>query len=538
MIFVTNSIVNAQKRTGPDGRAYLVAPGVALIAGVVGNELVTEQEIKRTTFGWGGRPLPLYHPMANGAYISANSPDLEASLSIGKFYNPRFEDGKLRGEYWIDVAKAEAMGGEALTILERLQANQAVETSTAYGRDLDPTPGTWSGKPYTGIARNLIPDHVAVLANVRGKCSIADGCGLLANSEAGDCGCGCGGRKSATVEANADVVEAQAKTGIMIAFFLDSAAAEALAMSADSLPDGSEPVTPEQLHVTLNYLGKVGEVERDELATMQAMAEFTKYAPAIRGRVGGIGRFSKDSDGKNALWAQVDAPLLADWRQHLLDMVGYGAKTEEHGFTPHITLAYVPADAPAALLPPPNQELLFNTVALSWGERTTIYALQGEAMPSTQAANSLEGNKMADEKKEGTQAESQAPLAVNTDLLIQVNTALASAQAELEQYRAFFAHFGGVQKAIEKFNAVEQHAQTIAANVAREREVLIEGLAANSRCLFTQEELQGFSIAQLNKFQQSMQPAKPLDYSGRNFAANQAVPAGLELEALSEGEGN
>lgn len=538
--FVINSITGAQRKTGPDGRAYLVAPGVAIIAGVVGNELVTEQEIKRTTFGWGGRPLPLYHPMANGTYISANSPDLEASLSIGKFWNPHFADGKLRGEYWIDIEKATAMGGEALTILERLQANQAIETSTAYGRDFDPTPGTFNGKPYAGIARNLVPDHVAVLANVRGKCSIADGCGLLANSEAeGDCGCGCGGKKTAIetqgdretgrqVEVNADVVEQQARTGIMIAFFLDTVAADALAMSADDLPDGSEPVATDQLHVTLNYLGKVGEVERDELSTMQAMAEFAKYAPAIRGRVGGIGRFSKESDGKHALWAQVDAPLLATWREQLMNMVGYGPKSEEHGFIPHITLAYVPADAPAALLPPPSQELLFNTVALSWGDRTTIYALQGEAMPS-QAANSNSEDEMAEENTGATQAET--PAAVNVDALIAVNGTLASVQDRLATYDTFFSTFGGVDKVIEKIKAVEVHAQAMAANAAREKDTLIDGLVANSRCLFGREELAKFDIEQLSKLQRSLQP---VDYTGRGFAANQAAPAGVELVSLEE----
>lgn len=185
--FVTNAITKAERRTGPDGREYLVAPGVALVAGVVGDEYVPAEEIAKAAFGFNGRPLPLFHPMEGGHYVSANSPDMDSKLSVGRFWNASFDGEKLRGEYWIDIAKAQAMGGEALMLLQALQSNRQVETSTAYGRDLGATPGEYEGKAYAGIARNLVPDHVAVLVNERGKCSIADGCGLLANS----CGCGC-----------------------------------------------------------------------------------------------------------------------------------------------------------------------------------------------------------------------------------------------------------------------------------------------------------------------------------------------------------
>lgn len=180
--FVANAITKAAERTGPDGRAYLVAPGVALVVGVVGNEFVPAEEIAKAAFGFNGRPLPLFHPMVGDQYISANSPELHNQLSVGHFWNAVFDGSKLRGEYWVDIAKATAMGGDALAILQALQANKQIETSTAYGRDFDPTPGEYQGKAYTGIARNLVPDHVAVLVNEQGKCSIRDGCGLLANS--------------------------------------------------------------------------------------------------------------------------------------------------------------------------------------------------------------------------------------------------------------------------------------------------------------------------------------------------------------------
>lgn len=190
--FVTNTITKAEQRTGPDGRQYLVAPGVAIVEGVLGNELVLAEDFGRHAQGWAGRPLVVDHPERDGRNISANSPETLEAMAIGHFWNPRVDGNRLVGEYWFDVEKMQRLGGDAQQIMQALRANRAIEESTAYFRDLDRRAGEWNGKPYTGIARNIVPDHVAVLANKIGKCSLADGCGVLVNSE-GACGCGCGG---------------------------------------------------------------------------------------------------------------------------------------------------------------------------------------------------------------------------------------------------------------------------------------------------------------------------------------------------------
>ena len=45
--------------------------------------------------------------------------------------------------------------------------------------------GDWNGKAYVGIARNYRPDHLAILPDMKGACSIADGAGLCRNHERG-----------------------------------------------------------------------------------------------------------------------------------------------------------------------------------------------------------------------------------------------------------------------------------------------------------------------------------------------------------------
>ena len=139
---------------------------------------------------------------------------------------------------------------------------------------------------------------------------------------------------------------------------------------------------------------------------------------------------------------------------------------------------------------------------------------------------------MAEDKKEGAQAEQQAqtPATISADALIAVNSALVGVQDELKAYRDFFAAFGGPDKVAEKLRGFEEHAQAMAANAAREKESLIAGLVANSRCVFKQEELTQWSIDQLSKLSRSIQP---VDYTGRSpFAVNQAAQASIELEQL------
>jgi hypothetical protein len=48
--------------------------------------------------------------------------------------------------------------------------------------DVQKQVGTLNGMEYGRIARNLMPDHLAILPDKIGACSIADGAGLLRNS--------------------------------------------------------------------------------------------------------------------------------------------------------------------------------------------------------------------------------------------------------------------------------------------------------------------------------------------------------------------
>lgn len=176
---------------------------------------------------------------------------------------------------------------------------------------------------------------------------------------------------------SADVVKGP-QTGVMIAFYPSPDQATALAI------DGGE--APEELHLTLAYLGNVGAelVEADEPRLIQAVAAWASSTQPVTGIINGVGLFKNPQD---VTWASVDAPSLPTARQSLiaaLDSADLPALAT-HGFTPHITLKY--GDARQAN--PPGLQLNFDSVVIAFAGQRTAIALTGsgqEALSEAAAA--------------------------------------------------------------------------------------------------------------------------------------------------------
>ena len=173
--FVVQQQAGLVRRERDGGREYLVFPIVALRSGVLNGEYVPQEEIDRYVEAWNGRPIPIRHPKNEaGEYISANRRN--AMEVIGHFWSARYDDG-LKGEGWVDMGKLETLGEEGKYIVNALESNTGIDVSSAYWRDLEETQGEIDGIAYNGIARNLRPDHIALLPNEQGACSWKMGCG-------------------------------------------------------------------------------------------------------------------------------------------------------------------------------------------------------------------------------------------------------------------------------------------------------------------------------------------------------------------------
>jgi hypothetical protein len=175
--FSGNATTGQVKEITHAGRRYLVSPVVALREGILNDIYVSEAEFGKFASSWQGRPVPIAHPKAGGLPTSANTPDIWATDVLGHLWNVAVGGGALKGEIWIDLDKAQLMGERATAIVNKLRQGDPLEVSTGYFCEMEATPGTFNGSAYGGIARNIRPDHLALLPDEVGACSWADGCG-------------------------------------------------------------------------------------------------------------------------------------------------------------------------------------------------------------------------------------------------------------------------------------------------------------------------------------------------------------------------
>jgi len=162
---------------------YVVVPVVALVEGVIhahnapSPELVLAEEFGRAPQGWNGRPVMLGHPQRGGHQVSANEPSVLEAGQIGQVFNARVEGGKLKAEAWLDPVLVEKVQG-ASEMLEGMRGGEQVEVSVGVFVTENETRGALHGKTYTGIWKDITPDHLAFLTDgVIGACSIEMGCG-------------------------------------------------------------------------------------------------------------------------------------------------------------------------------------------------------------------------------------------------------------------------------------------------------------------------------------------------------------------------
>jgi len=180
------------RRESKGGKSYLVAPMTLIVPGVLngsqGALFYPPEEVRRNPQIWSGTPIVVYHPQVNGMPVSARDPDILATQGIGIVLHPTANE-KLKAEGWFDEQKTAKVDQRVLEAL-----NQRMEISTGLFTDNLPVPGVFNGTSYNFVARNYRPDHLAILPDKVGACSLDAGCGLNVNhrSEELVLNCGCG----------------------------------------------------------------------------------------------------------------------------------------------------------------------------------------------------------------------------------------------------------------------------------------------------------------------------------------------------------
>lgn len=163
--------------------------------------------------------------------------------------------------------------------------------------------------------------------------------------------------------------------GIMVALMIPESLGQTLAV-----PDG-QPST--ELHVTLAFLGTTQEINDDSdylLRLLQAVRDVAEQHGPLSGVLSGTGRFIGGDGAKDVYYVSADIPGLEDVRYELMEALGTAEiePNKEHGFTPHVTLAYI---SPDAELPPgrfTKRPVEFEAISVVYGTNTIPVPLGGD----------------------------------------------------------------------------------------------------------------------------------------------------------------
>lgn len=176
--FITNLGVTYRHDT-LEGRPHLVVPTVAMIAGVLngsqGPVLYKTEDMENSIGLWNHRPLIVYHPKDGESACTA---DVINARKVGVVLGCQVVENKMTMESWVDIGLANAIDKR---IIERIENNMPSEVSTGLQADLILEAGEENGVAYKGIATNYRPDHLAILPDQLGACTVAQGAGLLQN---------------------------------------------------------------------------------------------------------------------------------------------------------------------------------------------------------------------------------------------------------------------------------------------------------------------------------------------------------------------
>ena len=203
-------------------------------------------------------------------------------------------------------------------------------------------------------------------------------------------------RLNMSIKADLFPVEGE-HTGLLIAAWLDPDLASRLAIP------GGEPA--DALHLTLCYCGDAAEISDVAIGrALDRVAWAAEGTAPLTGQIAGLGRFnaSPSSDGKDVVYANVDVPGLDRLRYMIAEMLESAGcpPMTNHGYTPHVTLAYIDAGADMPLQRIETMPIVINSIWLSVGDRRTEIPLtngepiKAKPLPTNYAVKSLGANRV------------------------------------------------------------------------------------------------------------------------------------------------
>jgi hypothetical protein len=155
---------------------------VGVWSGSNGPLLYTADDLRLSVPHWNGKPVVVYHPdmKSNGC---AGHPQVFNRQRVGHIFNARFDGKALKAEAWLDPERLKVVSPRVLTAVRR---GEIMEVSTGLFTEKNQGSGTFNGKQFVATAKNHRPDHLAILPDQTGACSIEMGAGLCRNQRLGE----------------------------------------------------------------------------------------------------------------------------------------------------------------------------------------------------------------------------------------------------------------------------------------------------------------------------------------------------------------
>ena len=175
---VSNAAIRTEER---DGREVIVVPSVVAKFNTVLNDIFYgEDELRKSYQQMNGLPAPVGHPILNGAYISARSPEAINRHWAGAWNaNARIDGDVVRADKLIDVQTAnESERGRRL--MKAINQGEPISTSTGLLMEREAAP---EGSEYKWVGMNFVFDHDAILLDEAGAIGPDQGVGMLVNGE-------------------------------------------------------------------------------------------------------------------------------------------------------------------------------------------------------------------------------------------------------------------------------------------------------------------------------------------------------------------
>ena len=169
-----------------NGREHIVAPVRMLVPGVLngsqGPGYYPPEEVAKNPTDWDHSPITINHPDSG----SARKKHVLNRQQIGVVLESKIhsKSGALQALGYFDIERTRQLSP---AILQALENGESIELSTGLNGTLVKAAAgsNYKGKRYDFIVQNLKPDHLAILVDQQGACSIKDGCGVnMENSKA------------------------------------------------------------------------------------------------------------------------------------------------------------------------------------------------------------------------------------------------------------------------------------------------------------------------------------------------------------------